>query len=566
MAPTLAGRSAVGLVAALTALLLVGCGGDAAGRQVTVKALWVGNQSDGTLTSGVTPVKVVTRQAQNTNPLAVDLAGLDNAGAGAAWVSAAWSAATVGALGAAVNPQGMTISYSIKESIDGPSGGGVMTVGVLADLNSGAVDPSVTMTGTILPTGGIGPVGGIPEKLRAAQAAGLKKVLIPVGQTNCWDPRTNTQVDVVDEGKQLGLEVVPVASVRQAYEAIVGAHTILPTAEVPPMDPALIHLLTAETRRAVAALAKLTVEPAATPELTPVGQGLSADRKSAMTRATQLLAEGDPATAFARATLAERSILAWNARSAAMREATTRPAETTATLAARADAIVTSADAAIAKDATTKVQFLEQITALPDALSWGTDAYALAVTTRNALTDAASKPNADVIGQSAANLMEAHYNLYEYLTTTVQAVGMIRRTPITNTPTTLSQLDSYAQLLAQAGDANLKYHATVDSDQAHPDERIETSLANVLAARWQQRPDPTSMGPACGAEPTVHRVVILRFGELIDRPERIHRGRGFRSRRGVSRSHPERADLRHPGPGRDRRERNHVPPTGRQRS
>lgn len=41
------------------------------------------------------------------------------------------------------------------------------------------VNPEYAMTGEVSLRGGVMPIGGLPEKLMAAQRAGIKKVFIP---------------------------------------------------------------------------------------------------------------------------------------------------------------------------------------------------------------------------------------------------------------------------------------------------------------------------------------------------------------------------------------------------
>src|SRR3989338_6840791 len=74
--------------------------------------------------------------------------------------------------------------FTIKSKssiIGGPSAGAAIaaltTIAVL-DLE---YDPTITLTGTINSGGIVGPVGGVKEKLEAASAAGLQKVLIAKG-------------------------------------------------------------------------------------------------------------------------------------------------------------------------------------------------------------------------------------------------------------------------------------------------------------------------------------------------------------------------------------------------
>ncbi|MDD1652385.1 MAG: peptidase S16, partial [Methanomicrobiales archaeon] len=64
-------------------------------------------------------------------------------------------------------------------AVDGPSAGALMTLLAIADLRGLALDPSVTLTGTIEPDGSVGAIGGILEKAQAAKAAGKRLLLLP---------------------------------------------------------------------------------------------------------------------------------------------------------------------------------------------------------------------------------------------------------------------------------------------------------------------------------------------------------------------------------------------------
>ncbi len=62
---------------------------------------------------------------------------------------------------------------------DGPSAGITLTT-ALASLFTGIpVPPTVAMTGEVSLQGNVNPIGGLPEKLMAAQRSGVKKVFIP---------------------------------------------------------------------------------------------------------------------------------------------------------------------------------------------------------------------------------------------------------------------------------------------------------------------------------------------------------------------------------------------------
>ena len=85
---------------------------------------------------------------------------------------------------------------------DGPSAGTAMATSIVSTLTGIAVRCDVAMTGEITLRGRVLPIGGLKEKLLAAQQGGIKKVLIP--QENAKD-----LVDIPDNVKN-ALEIVPV--------------------------------------------------------------------------------------------------------------------------------------------------------------------------------------------------------------------------------------------------------------------------------------------------------------------------------------------------------------------
>ena len=62
---------------------------------------------------------------------------------------------------------------------DGPSAGITLTTALASLVTGKAVSPDYAMTGEVSLRGGILPIGGLPEKLMAAQRAGITKILIP---------------------------------------------------------------------------------------------------------------------------------------------------------------------------------------------------------------------------------------------------------------------------------------------------------------------------------------------------------------------------------------------------
>ncbi|MBS5646884.1 MAG: endopeptidase La [Lachnospiraceae bacterium] len=94
---------------------------------------------------------------------------------------------------------------------DGPSAG-ITLVTALSSLVSGKpVNPEIAMTGEVSLRGGVMPIGGLPEKLMAAQRAGVKKVYIP--KDNMPDME-----DVAAEVKEK-LTIVPVKKITDVLKA-----------------------------------------------------------------------------------------------------------------------------------------------------------------------------------------------------------------------------------------------------------------------------------------------------------------------------------------------------------
>ena len=95
---------------------------------------------------------------------------------------------------------------------DGPSAGITLTTALASQLTGCAVPPNVAMTGEVSLQGDVNPIGGLPEKLMAAQRAGVKRVFIP--RDNMDDLK-----DVAEEVK-LALEITPVSTVQEVLSAL----------------------------------------------------------------------------------------------------------------------------------------------------------------------------------------------------------------------------------------------------------------------------------------------------------------------------------------------------------
>lgn len=98
---------------------------------------------------------------------------------------------------------------------DGPSAGITLTTALSSLVNDKPVDPTIAMTGEVSLRQKVMPIGGLPEKLMAAQRAGVKTVFIPK------DNQPDLE-DVAEEVKN-SLTIIPVDSVEDVLK---GTHII----------------------------------------------------------------------------------------------------------------------------------------------------------------------------------------------------------------------------------------------------------------------------------------------------------------------------------------------------
>lgn len=108
-------------------------------------------------------------------------------------------------------PFAVTIDPSFAEEVGGPSAGLMLAVGIIEQLTPGSLTGGahVAGTGTIDEDGAVGPIGGIQQKLIAAERAGADFFLVPAG--NMADARRATPD---------GLELREVATLDDALAAL----------------------------------------------------------------------------------------------------------------------------------------------------------------------------------------------------------------------------------------------------------------------------------------------------------------------------------------------------------
>ncbi len=95
---------------------------------------------------------------------------------------------------------------------DGPSAGITLTTALASLLTGKSVSPGYAMTGEVSLTGRVMPIGGLPEKLMAAERAGVKTVFIP----------KENEEDLEEVAKEVRekLTILPVEKVTDVLEKV----------------------------------------------------------------------------------------------------------------------------------------------------------------------------------------------------------------------------------------------------------------------------------------------------------------------------------------------------------
>lgn len=166
------------------------------------------------------PLKVV--RDDSDEPLQIAISDDTPGGSGMTIRSTVWTAALTAALAKESTLDGTFVTVSFKGNVDGPSAGAMMCLGIMSALDGRAFPSDFAMTGSILPDGTVGLVGGVQQKIRAAaKDPAIKRVAIPAFLRFEQDDDGN-YVDLFRLGDEVGIRVIPVDSIEEAYRALHG--------------------------------------------------------------------------------------------------------------------------------------------------------------------------------------------------------------------------------------------------------------------------------------------------------------------------------------------------------
>lgn len=446
-------RSGRVLVAMLAAALLAASGLSGCSlfsRTNTVPILWAGTNAAGEEVGGVEQATVEV-DPNGSGGFQLDLESEIAKGAGPVWQATSAMAATIATLASGTDPSSVDISFGVTGPIDGPSGGAMLTIGVLAGLREASLDPTITMTGTISPDGAVGRVSGIATKLQAAADAGFTRVLLPEANRMITTAASSTEVDAAAYGAELGVEVEFVRDIGQAFAAFTGS-PIAPVAEGEAELAAPVAELA--ENQAAAMIARLAAMLTSVPAAVPVAEVDAAQQQLSI--ATAARDAGDTAGAYGVSSAAFLRLTGAQARAAA------EDADTAGTIAEYADELRRSVVAAqatvrdrVRADAMQAQPSVSAQVALPYAMGWLTYADAALGGIDSVLNS--SPTAADVVlaaGSAAAHVAGAEV-LYP------DALAMAQATSggqASDDGDTVAFLSGYTNFLIRAADANSEYY------------------------------------------------------------------------------------------------------------
>lgn len=163
----------------------------------------------------------ITREKADV-PLRVMIVDDTPNGSGQTIHSSIWMASLLAAMLRNDTMHGVTITVEFTGNVDGPSAGGVTCLTILSALDGLPLPTDFAMTGTILPDGTIGIVGGVPDKMRAAAQAGVKRLFIPAFQRIVQEKDGDTvkDIDLQSLADELNIELHFVENIFEAYSIL----------------------------------------------------------------------------------------------------------------------------------------------------------------------------------------------------------------------------------------------------------------------------------------------------------------------------------------------------------
>jgi len=132
--------------------------------------LTVSQNETGKWSGQVIDLGLTVSQNKSGKPLLVAIAEDRPNGVGEQFRAAMWSAASTVALERGIPLRGYHLELTAQEAVDGPSAGAMITLAIMTALDGRTLTNDFVFTGSILPNGSVGYVGGLVQKIEAAKA------------------------------------------------------------------------------------------------------------------------------------------------------------------------------------------------------------------------------------------------------------------------------------------------------------------------------------------------------------------------------------------------------------
>lgn len=468
------------------ALLLTGCSSKSSlpsdigdlryedgGARITVPALWAGTDAGGKPVGGVEPAEIFVSTSSLTPEYSVNLADIAAEGAGAAWQAATGMASAFATAFASADPATVDLDFTVTGPIDGPSAGGILTVGLIAAFQGRSLTPGVTMTGTITANGSIGPVGGVLTKIESAAREGFTTVVLPAALSpDDWETG-NKFTELADS---LGMTLVPVDTIGEAYAAMTGDPIEDPDLTPgPPLSDRTQAVTSAGTQEILEILeATLGSSDPRLPE------GLAAWAVDQLAQAQADAARGDNARAYGNGAFALIQIVRAQARAdTAARLLSQGPKPTRELVLARAQEVLEKAERTLAEASKTPVRGLPQCFALPTAMGWSTFAQ---VTMTGVLDELSATTDENAVVEMAASIAEGELGIDVFLPQALKVVESLDTGEGEDCNQIAQHLSGYSRFLVRASDSATTYLTNVLGSTLEDVELKDDYTGGALAA------------------------------------------------------------------------------------
>lgn len=164
---------------------------------IEVSAIFAKEQGKGTITiTGIVEEESLGNQGKSVRRKSMAKGSLENV------------TTVLRTIGVPIDDFNIHINFPSGSLIDGPSAGIAMVVGIFSAVNNVPILNTIALTGEISIQGDVKPVGGVPEKVKAAVKAGATKIIIP---------KENDQKSL---HLYQGIEILPVDRIEKVLQEV----------------------------------------------------------------------------------------------------------------------------------------------------------------------------------------------------------------------------------------------------------------------------------------------------------------------------------------------------------